>query len=157
MTIRYEQAVPRDFLAIAALDRVAWKSNANSRFIPDGEHAWRIWAEHGLTFVARDGDAEHRLVGAVLAFPCVSGGYCLHKVMVEQAMRGRGIGSGLFRTLFTVLDRMGEDVFLTVDPANEAAIRLYEGWGFSERCFVAGYYRDEEDRLVLTRRASAAS
>jgi len=154
MNIRYAQAEPEDFLAIAALDRVAWLENANPEYIPDGEHAWRIWAEHALTFAAKDGDA---LVGAVLAFPCVDGRYCLHKVIVDQGVRGQGIGTGLFQRLFTVLDERGVDVFLTVDPVNLAAVRLYENWGFTEREFVAGYYRPHEDRLVLTRMARSGS
>ncbi len=142
-------SAPGDFLEIAALDRLAWRQNRNSEFIPDGEHVWRIWCEHALTFVARrDGE----IVGAVLAFACTDGGYCLHKAMVSEACRGHGVGSRLFESLLSKIDGMGVDVFLTVDPVNEGAIKLYEKWGFTDHKFVKGYYRDNEDRLVLTRR-----
>lgn len=141
----------RDFLAIAALDRCAWLGNGNHEFIPDGEHAWRLWVDGAHVFVARKDEA---IVGAILAFPTLDGALCVHKVMVEKAYRGRGIGAGLFAVLLDRVDRDGgADCFLTVDPANQAALRLYEKWGFTERRFVAGYYREAEDRYVLTRLA----
>jgi hypothetical protein len=34
----YEKASVSDFLAIASLEREAWKLNNNPEFIPDGEH-----------------------------------------------------------------------------------------------------------------------
>ena len=40
-----------------------------------------------------------------------------------------------------------------LDPANQAALNLYQRWGFTHRRFVPGYYRDNEDRYVLTRPA----
>jgi len=148
------RACPRDFLSVAALDRAAWGDNRNATFIPDGEHAWRLWVEFALVFCARN--AEDEIVGAVLAFPCLDPNtYCLHKVFVEAAARGQGIGGRLFDALFEELDSRGVDCFLTVDPENESAIRLYGNWGFTERRFVKGFYREEEDRLVLTRKVEA--
>jgi ribosomal protein S18 acetylase RimI-like enzyme len=148
MTIR--RATPQDFLAIAALDREAWRENRNPEFIPDGEHVWRVWVEHAVVYCALDGP---ELIGAVLAFPCLDGAYWLHKVFVAKTHRGRGTASRLFEALLTELDRMGVDVFLTVDPANAAALRLYGRWGFTERTLIRGYYRKSEDRFVLGRRA----
>ena len=147
-----EPACPRDFLAVAALDRVAWQSSPDSEFIPDGEHVWRIWCEHALTYVARAG-TDGVLLGVVVAFPCVDGPYCLHKVMVTEAARGQGVGSRLFAALFEALDQRQAACFLTVFPGNAAAIKLYRNWGFTEEVFVPGYYRETEDRLVLTRPA----
>jgi len=144
-----ERAMPGDFLAIADLDRRAWPENVNGDSIPDGEHVWRIWCEHAWTWVARA--QEKRVVGALVAFPCVDGSSCVHKVMVAESWRGRGIGSLLFQPLFEVLDTSGTDCFLTVDPSNESAVRLYRNWGFTRDRFVKGYYRSHEDRLVLTR------
>lgn len=149
--MQIEKSRPRDFLAVVALDRVVWGQNAHSEFIPDGEHVWRIWCEHALVYVARTDSDE--IAGAVLAFPCLDGRFCLHKVVVSEAHRGAGLGGKLFAALFADLDQRAVDCFLTVDPANERAIRLYRNWGFDEEEFVAGYYRELEDRLVLTRRA----
>lgn len=147
-----KRATPSDFLEIARLDREAWAQNRNSEYIPDGEHVWRLWTEHALVFCAWDQD---KLMGAVLAFPTTTNGlYCLHKVFVDHAYRGQGIGSDLFDAVLTACDHQKVACFLTVDPVNEGAIRLYEKWGFTERVFIKGYYRPEEDRLVLTRRCS---
>ena len=148
MTI--DRAKPLDFLEIARLDRIAWAQNRNSEYIPDGEHVWRLWTEHALVFCARE---EEKILGAVLAFPTRQPGlYCLHKVFVDEAHRGKGIGSALFDAMFEACDELGVDCFLTVDSINEHAIRLYENWGFTDRKFVKGYYRPDEDRLVLTRK-----
>lgn len=147
--IRCERARDRDFLAIAALDREAWLANRHPEFIPDGEHVWRIWVDGALVFVARAGE---RLVGAILAFPTLRGDLCVHKVMVDSAWRGRGIGTRLFERLLDEVDAgSGVECWLTVDPANAAALRLYARWGFTGRRLVPGYYRAEEDRYVLTR------
>ncbi len=143
-------AARADFLPIAALDRQAWRDNRHSQFIPDGEHVWRIWVEHALVYVAL---LDEVLVGAILAFPTVGRPWCVHKVFVDPQARGRGVGGRLFQVLLTELDGRGEECFLTVDPANETAIRLYEKWGFTQREYVAGFYRDCEDRFVLTRPA----
>jgi phosphinothricin acetyltransferase len=144
-----KRAKASDFLQIARLDREAWAQNRNSEYIPDGEHAWRLWTEHALVYCAWEGDA---LAGAVLAFPTMTGGlYCLHKVFVDRKYRGKGLGSELFDAVLKACDESYLACFLTVDPVNESGIRLYEKWGFTNRKFVKGYYRPEEDRLVMTR------
>jgi phosphinothricin acetyltransferase len=136
-------------LEIAKLDRRAWRENRNSKFIPDGEHAWRLWAEHALVYCAWN---EGKMTGAILAFPCLSGEFCIHKVFVAPAFRGKKIGTRLFEKLLQDLDGRGISSFLTVDPRNEGALGLYAKWGFTERTFVRGFYRRNEDRLVLRRK-----
>ena len=147
------RAVPADFLAVAVLDREAWKQGEDAEFIPDGEHAWRIWIEHALVFCA---EVDSEVVGAVVAFPCTSGAYCLHKVFVDANCRAQGIGSRLFDRLLEDLDKRHVAVFLTVSPTNPAATALYEKWGFTEREFYKGFYRETEDRYVLTRPTRAS-
>ncbi len=144
--MKIKWADPEDFLKIAALDREVWQ---DYEFIPDGEHVWRIWMEHASVICA---EIESRIVGAILAFPCKNGHYCIHKVFVKKAFRGEGIGSKLFEHLLIDIDRQNLCTFLTVDPVNDAAISLYEKWGFNERKLVKGYYRQEEDRYVLLRK-----
>ncbi len=146
--VEIQRAAPGDFAAIAGLDRVAWRRDRADEFIPDGEHVWRIWCEHALAFVAR---LDAAVVAAAVAFPCADGRWCLHKIMVAQAHRGRGIARRLLGAVVEELDRRGAEAFLTVDPGNERALALYARFGFTERRFVAGYYRACEDRLVLTR------
>lgn len=148
--ISYSRAEIQDFLAIAKLDREAWDLDRNAQYIPDGEHAWRLWVEHALVMKA---EYSGEITGAILAFPCSSGAWCIHKVFVRWDQRARGIGSKLLEVLLVEIDKIGVDCFLTVDPANTRAVRLYRKWGFTEEEFVEGYYRQNEDRLVLTRRA----
>ena len=142
------QAQPADFLAVAALDRQAWSENREATFIPDGEHAWRLWTEHAIVSVYEPDDV---VLGAALAFPTLSGTFCLHKIFVDRSCRGEGVGTKLMNETLFQIDRLGVACFLTVDPSNEAAIRLYESFGFVDRDFVKGYYRAAEDRFVLTR------
>ncbi len=88
-----------------------------------------------------------------MAFPCITGIWCVHKVFVATSHRNQGVGTRLFELLLHQTDIMIVDCFLTVDPTNESALKLYEKWGFTERIFAQGYYRQHEDRYVLTRRA----
>ena len=143
--MKIRRALPADFSELAALDREVWQ---DFEFIPDGEHVWRLWTEHAVVSCAEMGS---RIVGAILAFPCANGSYCVHKVFVKAEFRGKGLGSQLFELLLTDLDKENLVCFLTVDPANKAATTLYEKWGFTERKFVKGYYRSDEDRYVLSR------
>ena len=86
--------------------------------------------------------------------------YCLHKVMVHQHYRGMKIGSALMRACLDETDRLGADCFLTVNPVNEPAIRLYKSWGFevTPDSLVKGYYEEASigDRLVIVRPRGAA-
>jgi len=137
-----------DFLSIAEMDRTAWKQSRKGELIPDGEHVWRIWVEHALVFAARRGE---KVIGAIVAFPCMSGKYFVHKVFVDDASRRSGVGTRLCQALLDETDRMEVDCFMTVDPLNEALINLYSSLGFSEKQFLRGFYRPDEDRYVLTR------
>ena len=78
-----------------------------------------------------------------------------HKVFVEQSWRRKGIGSSLFEILLKAIDALKVDCFLTVDPVNEADMKLYAKWGFKEKALINAYYRPNEDRYVLTRRYKA--
>jgi len=147
--IKIQPAKALDFIAIAALDRIAWKEGIDSEFIPDGEHAWRVWTEHALTFIARDTNAD--IIGVVLAFPTLRQGYCLHKIMVVKKHRGQGIGAKLLTALLATIDSENASCFLTVSPANRDALKLYRQRGFTQEKFYIGYYRATEDRFLLTR------
>lgn len=144
-----QRAEPGDFLQIAALDRIAWPDEPEV-FIPDGEHAWRLWCEHALVLAAKlsartlpdSGD----VAGALLMFPTIQGESFLHKIMVHPEGRGRGIGSELMRA---GLARATTRTLLTVNPENSAAVRLYENFGFEIRELVKGYYRAHEDRYLM--------
>ncbi len=143
-----ESAVPRDFLAVAALDRIAWL-HLGDTYIPDGEHAWRVWCEYATVLIVRHDDAPDEvgdIAGALLMFPTDSGDLFLHKIMVHPDIRGRGLGSALMRHALSSADR---PVLLTVDPDNEAAIQLYRNFGFERHRHVPGFYREHEHRDLM--------
>ena len=147
----FGRAQTKDFLGIADLDRHAWSDSRYGECIPDGEHVWRVWVAGAYVYVARDGV---QVVGAIVAFPTCEETLFVHKVMVDERYRGRGIGSRLFELLLDEIDAsVHASCFLTVDPAKAAAVQRYERIGFTERQYVAGYYRDDEDRYVMTRPA----
>ena len=141
-----------DFLQIAELDRIAWLDNGKSEFIPDGEHAWRLWVEHALVVCAKEGQ---QIFGVALAFPSTNNTYCLHKVFVAKGARGKGLGRKLMSTLNHDFDQLSTSAFLTVDPNNTNAIDLYRKLGFTLEKYVEGYYRPQEHRIVLTRPAKS--
>lgn len=149
MDFTLRRAAPRDFLGIAALDRVVW-TGAGGRFIPDGEHVWRIWCEYARVLVAEAPAVPvgpwSPIAGAALTFPTLDGELFLHKIFVHPACAGGGIGTAL---LCAMLAEAGTPVLLTVDPANERALALYRKLGFTVRAEVKGYYRADEDRLVM--------
>lgn len=151
LDVFFEKATPHDFLSVAALDCVVWQASAGGKYIPDGEHTWRIWCEHALTVVGKD--SQGKVVAALLAFPCANQSYCLHKVMVAPSHQGQGMGAKLFDVLISELDRLGVDCFLTVSPSNTRALKLYRRYGFTKENFVQGFYRPEEDRLILIRQS----
>eukprot|EP00729_Bicosta_minor_P001919 gene1919-15703_t len=87
--------------------------------------------------------------------------FCLHKVMVDNAYRGHGIGEALMKACLSETDRLGADSFLTVNPTNRAAINLYKSWGFAvtKQSLVKGYYEEAQsgDRLVIVRKQGATA
>lgn len=140
-------AEPADFLEVAALDRSAWPEEPDT-FIPDGEHAWRLWCEYATVLIAvvPQKDQTQLLAGALLMFPTNTGETFLHKIMVHPNYRGRGIGSALMKQ---ALQDARDVVLLTVNPENSPAVRLYESFGFQIRTRVDGYYRPHEHRLIM--------
>jgi ribosomal-protein-alanine N-acetyltransferase len=70
----------------------------------------------------------------------------LVSVAVEPKCRGKGIASALMDSTLRRLRRRGVvRLRLTVKVTNEAAIRLYEGYGFQKSRIVRGYYEDGAD------------
>lgn len=150
--MKFEIATARadEFLDVAALDRIAWP-NMNDTFIPDGEHIWRVWCDHATLLVAKVTDREpfsesHEIAGALVMFPSKNGELFLHKIMTHPACRGRGVGTALMKS---ALEEAEVPVLLTVDPENQAAVALYEQFGFRIRERIDGFYRPHEDRLIM--------
>ena len=135
-----------DFLTISELDRQAWRDNRSSDFIPDGEHAWRLWVEYSTVFVAELGDKK--IVGAALLFKANDCSlYLFHKIFVDKKYRDQKIGNMFFQNIADFLDKEKADCLLTTDPVNSRMIHLCDKYGFTDKRLVEGYYRQDEDRL----------
>jgi [ribosomal protein S18]-alanine N-acetyltransferase len=77
----------------------------------------------------------------------------LMNVAVEPDKRRRGIASVLLERLFEQADKPSEQYTLEVRTSNDAAIRLYERFGFRAAGRRRAYYHDNrEDALIMWRR-----
>lgn len=142
------RAAIKDFLEIAELDRESWGDEEINRYIPDGEHAWRLWVEYGLVFCCHK---HSEIIGVALAFPTISNLFVVHKIFVRQSERGNSYGTKLLMELVKEMDKMKVDSFLTVDPSNIAAIAVYKKIGYQRLQLYNGFYRKNEDRLIVQR------
>jgi phosphinothricin acetyltransferase len=146
-----EVATDRDYLNVAALDRISWPTGPKL-FVPDGEHIWRVWCDYATLLVARRPKGAQPLsesgdiAGALVMFPTRRSEHFLHKIMVHKDCKGAGIGSDLMRTALAQTTR---PVLLTVDPANQAGVALYRSFGYEVRERIKGYYRPHEDRAIM--------
>ena len=76
-------------------------------------------------------------------------GYELFNVLVPASARRRGVASALMERLH---ERVGEQpIWLEVRSSNEAAQALYAGLGYEQIGVRAGYYRDGEDAVLMSR------
>lgn len=140
-----------DFLEIHRLDQEVWKQNHKADHIPDGSHTWKIWEVSAIVFVAL---IDEVIVGVSLAFPTMEQTFCIHKIFVAKELRSQGIGTKLMRALLDKIDNSKALSFLTVDPRNQNALKMYEKLGFVDRKFIKEYYGKDEDRYILTRKAN---
>ena len=77
-------------------------------------------------------------------------------IAVDDRLRRRGIARRLLETLFAEADAPGEQYTLEVRVSNEAAIKMYEGFGFRSAGLRRGYYHDNrEDALIMWRTVGA--
>jgi ribosomal-protein-alanine N-acetyltransferase len=74
-------------------------------------------------------------------------------VAVDPAWRRQGIASALLKTLLRRVDGgKGAELTLEVRPTNDAAIALYERFGFRSAGLRPRYYQDNgEDALIMWR------
>ena len=80
----------------------------------------------------------------------------LMNVAVDPIHRRKGIASTLMTHLFDTADRPHEQYTLEVRESNDAAIALYERFGFRGAGHRRAYYHDNrEDALILWRTAPA--
>jgi GNAT superfamily N-acetyltransferase len=100
-----------------------------------GHLEWVVGHEANSVFVARD--REGRIVGTttLVTFPLATGIRAwIHDVVVDEQVRGQGIGLALTEAALKEADALGAwTVDLTTRPWREDANRLYERMGFERR------------------------
>jgi [ribosomal protein S18]-alanine N-acetyltransferase len=75
-------------------------------------------------------------------------------VAVDDRLRRQGIASAMLDRLFELADKPGGQYTLEVRTSNDAAIRLYERFGFRASGRRRAYYHDNrEDALIMWRTA----
>lgn len=116
----------------------------------ESDFAEMIEAPYAHFYVA---DEDGRIVG-IIGLRELSGEGEITNVAVSEDRKRRGIGRMLVRTVLEKCDSLGVgDVTLEVRISNEAAIKLYEGFGFKSEGIRPGFYeRPAEDALILWRR-----
>jgi ribosomal-protein-alanine N-acetyltransferase len=74
-------------------------------------------------------------------------------IAVDPAFRGRGLGKRLLEYALEYCRQLGaEQIELEVRTGNDAAIALYQKYGFVIRELVPCYYSDGEDAFVMVKR-----
>jgi ribosomal-protein-alanine N-acetyltransferase len=94
---------------------------------------------------------EERLVGYLVCsrYDTV---WHLMNIAVDDRLRRQGIATTLLERLFEQGDRPNEQYTLEVRTSNDAAIRLYERFGFRTAGRRRAYYHDNrEDALIMWR------
>lgn len=98
---------------------------------------------------------DGQLAGYIVTTPAdTRSSQCLHirNLAVATPYRRKGIASRLLRgSLSRYPSGRYESVKLEVRPSNEAAIALYNEWGFRVTRRVPRYYEDGEAALVMSR------
>ena len=108
-----------------------------------------IEKEDTAYFVAEE---DGRLLGGC-GLLLIAGEGNITNVVVAPEARRRGVATGLLTYLLADGDRAGLTAYtLEVRVSNEAAIRLYEKFGFQWAGLRPGYYqRPREDAVIMTR------
>jgi ribosomal protein S18 acetylase RimI-like enzyme len=120
-----------------AFDRLTPQLSSSNPPPSDDELAFIVGSPATVLLVARDPDADGRIVGSLtLALFRIPTGLraWIEDVVVDGEARGRGVGEALNRHALDVArDAGAKTVDLTSRPSREAANRLYARIGFQQR------------------------
>lgn len=120
-------------------------------------HPWERWGRQSWLdemsaddrFVITARDAEDRVMGAA-TFQCVADDADLHRIMVARERRGEGTAKQMMRAGMAWAQSIGaRRMLLEVREDNEAAISLYDGFGFSPLARRENYYGQGVHAIVM--------
>ena len=117
-----------------------------------GLNEWNIvpFIRHGRVYVAKQQQEVVGLIEYMRDWDNPRKSY-LVGISIAKEMRGQGLGTILLHTSLQLLKKENiEEVELTVDPENLAAIKVYEEkLGFVKKDFRLDEYGSGENRLVM--------
>lgn len=128
-----------------------WPFGAFERYLDAS--AFLVAIDESRAGATESGVVDDGVVGYVVASTVPTHGRALGHVKdiaVHPECRDRGVGSTLLDAALSTLAGEGaSSVKLEVRRSNDAALSLYEEFGFEVLKTVPGYYADGEDALVL--------
>lgn len=144
------RAEPRDVKGMAELDVLCFAA-------PWSEESFRQEVSENNLALYLAAEIEGELVGYAGIWAIIDEGH-ITNVAVHPNHRRRGIAKALMEVLIASCEEEGlVRQTLEVRPSNEAALRLYESYGFQEAGRRKGYYEDNgEDALIMWRESIPA-
>lgn len=135
-----------DLQQLAALEQQVFDDVVYPAFF--FRQALDLWPDFLL--LAWQGDS---LVGYILAAPGQHGPERIGilSLAVLPSAQGLGIGKKLLQALLELVPSDCRQLWLTVAPDNQAALALYQKFGFFCEKTEADYYGKGEDRLLLVK------
>ncbi|GIH18831.1 GNAT family N-acetyltransferase [Rugosimonospora africana] len=134
-----------DLASTLALDREAFAEQGYTSIVL--RQARDVFDELFRVYEDGDGGIAGYAMGAIATDRATA---WILALAVAKKHRGAGIGRALTVDLLSLLRARGvADVLLTVDPANTAAISLYQTTGFTVARTVDDYFGPGERRLVM--------
>ena len=121
------------------------EKNPNSRYF--------VVVRSGKALPGQAYRGESDVVGYISYWTVLAEGE-IHDVVVTEELRRRGLGRKLVNHMLRTGRHEGIcDFTLEVRSRNEAAIKLYEEFGFRSEGIRKGYYDNEDDAVIMWRRA----
>lgn len=142
MSVQVRAATPADIEALAAIEAESFTSPwPGNDFLRELDNSWvRLWVC----------EVQAEIAGYMLAWflePTVE----LHKIAVSGRFRRHGLAAGMMAQLIAAArNAAAETVWLEVRASNDAAVRLYERFGFKLANRRRDYYENpREDALCF--------
>lgn len=153
--LSFGAVLKQELTLVAALEESAFPPPVYPVFF--FRQAYDLWPQ--LFWVARRGD---EILAYLICGPEFSNRHrlSLMSFAVDPKTQGQGIGKALLQAFMQQLPEISaevKEIWLTADPDNAAALRLYQQHGFVQTSEEPDYYGSDYRRLVLTAQIGAKS
>lgn len=144
----------QDIAALAALEKSAFGEPCYPQFF--FRQAYDLWPQYLWCVKDHNQLAGYQLAGYLLAAPMLNQQGVVNIMSVAIAPRYQGMGIGrLLVSSFLASQPQIDKFWLTVDPQNVAAQRLYQKLGFSVAKTENDYYHLGESRWLMEHNRSS--